>query len=787
MNHSTRDPNGMRAIAGNGRLFQALAFLVVLALPVMGSAQPKATEFGFKNQEAKGTRGLLVILIQDPKLNPLAHNAKRYDDLMFSNGSRHFLNRYIAIMSDRRFSYYKAGIVGPYSVSRKDNKGNDRSSEDIRNEAIRLAAVKDVDFSKFDMNKDKVVSTSELTIMVIDNFNDTGAQTDGGRNLDIPAQKVRVQSAVSHLAHRESLMTMCHELLHTIGGHDIYGWASRGMINRRISLFGPTTFGNDGTETFYLDPWHRMQFGWVEPTIRDMRVDGSIELRVPQLVENVPTLPPPPLILYDSEKGTKEFFILEYRNGAAGPNKTNYDMDVPSYGLSIWHVAHGADKKLFLMDYEVKPDPTKKIWTLYNRGAPDWNQGGNKLYTKEDGEILLRWMDRSESGVRVKVNSPAMGDKLSVSWKNDQPDPRLKPYATVTLKAGFLPDPFTRKVIAGGNAHTKLGGVKTHVSRAADLRLHYTAGTSALRIYALSKGDTTLLVNLPNGNWIANDDGGVGLNPQLNFANPQSGQYDIWVGTFGPKNVDATLYVSEYGASPTGMGIRVDVLAFTKRTTLVNSPRLFNELEEEWNNKRTKINNELQALLGTLNKKTPKGVNFVRQQSAVGTATITTKVGDSTGGFSVVKLMEVGVQVNNNSMRFRLTQPTILGSDADPEFLVTYDLRGRVVVPVSDSAKRLTVSKASFEVHNVKIDPRNTAARVVTFFDKTWFDSHYKNLAEQTLSKNVDLAPKVNKLLEPINSKLATVPGEVKTRIDPGFIITLTPNAPGKKDEIIVK
>ena len=79
-----------------------------------------------------------------------------------------------------------------------------------------------------------------------------------------------------------------------------------------------------------------------------------------------------------------------------------------------------------------------------------------------------------------------------------------------------------------------------------ELRLDYTAGTFPLTIYAQSDADTTLLINLPDGTWVANDDGpNTGLNPLLRFPNPQSGRYDIWVGTIGKDNAKAKLKITE--------------------------------------------------------------------------------------------------------------------------------------------------------------------------------------------------------------------------------------------------
>jgi hypothetical protein len=125
-------------------------------------------------------------------------------------------------------------------------------------------------------------------------------------------------------------------------------------------------------------------------------------------------------------------------------------------------------------------------------------------------------------------------------------DPELKPtYGSVKLKAGFEPDPYTKKLEAGGPVQTKLGGVDAWVAKAPDFQLNYTAGKYPLIFHVKSKADTTLLINLPDGKWVANDDTN-GLNPLLRFAKPQSGRYDIWVGTFDEGGTPpATLYITE--------------------------------------------------------------------------------------------------------------------------------------------------------------------------------------------------------------------------------------------------
>ena len=97
-------------------------------------------------------------------------------------------------------------------------------------------------------------------------------------------------------------------------------------------------------------------------------------------------------------------------------------------------------------------------------------------------------------------------------------------YGDKELKAGFEPDPFIVNVKAGGPILTDKGDVKQYVAKEPDFRLIYTAGNFPLFIRAKSKTDTTLLVNLPDGTWLANDDSpDDGLNPLIKINNPKVG------------------------------------------------------------------------------------------------------------------------------------------------------------------------------------------------------------------------------------------------------------------------
>lgn len=125
-------------------------------------------------------------------------------------------------------------------------------------------------------------------------------------------------------------------------------------------------------------------------------------------------------------------------------------------------------------------------------------------------------------------------------------NPNLAPrYGAITLRYGFMPDPVHVSLTAGGPIHTGLGGVSAHVANAPDFRVFYTAGSAPLTFWVESIADTTLLINLPDGRWVANDDSGSNLNPMIRVVNPASGRYDVFVGTFERRSAPAVLNITE--------------------------------------------------------------------------------------------------------------------------------------------------------------------------------------------------------------------------------------------------
>jgi hypothetical protein len=130
-------------------------------------------------------------------------------------------------------------------------------------------------------------------------------------------------------------------------------------------------------------------------------------------------------------------------------------------------------------------------------------------------------------------------------------DVALSPtFGTFELAAGFLPDPRAESVVSGGSVAVRYlgGGCTGYAAVAPDLRLQWDGAGTLLRFFFIpdEDGDTTLVINAPDGSWHCNDDSFGTLNPTVDFDTGPSGTYDVWVGSYiQGEFVAGTLYVTE--------------------------------------------------------------------------------------------------------------------------------------------------------------------------------------------------------------------------------------------------
>ena len=103
----------------------------------------------------------------------------------------------------------------------------------------------------------------------------------------------------------------------------------------------------------------------------------------------------------------------------------------------------------------------------------------------------------------------------------------------IDLVSGFENDPLIIPIAAGGQENSEDLDADCYglVADRPDVSVDYSSGEFELNFAVFSESDTTLVINTPSGQWVCNDDYNL-LNPGVNFNDPESGRYDIWIGVY---------------------------------------------------------------------------------------------------------------------------------------------------------------------------------------------------------------------------------------------------------------
>jgi len=189
----------------------------------------------------------------------------------------------------------------------------------------------------------------------------------------------------------------------------------------------------------------------------------------------------------------------------------------------------------------------------------DSGQGSNPMLEFQSAEsgvydVFIGVFSEQNEGADATVFVSEIGGGADpINGRVDLSLPAL--YGDVALSAGFTPDPYVIDVEAGGPLDADQSGVDSasdycagNITAAPSVELDWSGQGGRLSLYVDSRIDTTLAVNLPDGRWLCDDDGGEGLNPAMEIQNAGSGVYDIYVGAFSDTQGSAQLNISEFRA-----------------------------------------------------------------------------------------------------------------------------------------------------------------------------------------------------------------------------------------------
>jgi hypothetical protein len=113
-------------------------------------------------------------------------------------------------------------------------------------------------------------------------------------------------------------------------------------------------------------------------------------------------------------------------------------------------------------------------------------------------------------------------------------------YIAISPQAGFPLDPFLVSLQGGGpvDASTVSDACSGFVAEAPAVTVDYQGEADLLRAFFLSNGDTTLVVQTPDGDYLCNDDTHpLLLDPSIVITSPVQGVYSVWVGSVAAQDL----------------------------------------------------------------------------------------------------------------------------------------------------------------------------------------------------------------------------------------------------------
>jgi hypothetical protein len=108
-------------------------------------------------------------------------------------------------------------------------------------------------------------------------------------------------------------------------------------------------------------------------------------------------------------------------------------------------------------------------------------------------------------------------------------------YLTLDMKAGFALDPFLVSLNGGGevDASTFNTSCVGYINDKPVLTARWTGAVDQLRVFFYSDSDSTLVIKQPDGSYLCADDLADNvLDPEVTVANPVTGTYQVWIGSF---------------------------------------------------------------------------------------------------------------------------------------------------------------------------------------------------------------------------------------------------------------
>ena len=289
---------------------------------------------------------------------------------------------------------------GVVQVTVADTKANFTSmSAGDQNRALLQLADPFVNFAGFDGNGNGSLSDAEIVVERVDADPDPPGPAGCGATRGVSAATLDGKAmgglSVAMDGTDSNLITIIHETGH-VAYHmrDLYGFGVGSL-----DLSGPTCGYGDAT-LFRHSAWQKLHLGWITPTVVDRDGFYSVQRSAPTGAS---------FLLYDFDKGTDDYFLVENRTPIAG----TYDRNASDNGLVIWRID---DAQYNSGSESVRPIDLMRPDGTTTPGCTGGCYGGSSqdAWNPADSSTPQRTMTRTwRDGTAAKVAVRAIGTPSS--------------------------------------------------------------------------------------------------------------------------------------------------------------------------------------------------------------------------------------------------------------------------------------------------------------------------------------------------------------------------------------
>lgn len=340
-------------------------------------------------------------------------------------GDENSLEAYYKELSHDKFWFYPCkvdhptedtlseGVVStvvnlPHPTALKYFEGytNETAAQKVIHDIVK-SCEKYIDFEKYDTDSDGIVKPTDLGIIILNaGFDASSAELDKefstkvGENGPWPSHRymvhgtsqstdilmdsgvkiIKVSNVGEYRSVKTGLMTIgtiAHELAHNLGAQDMYSrWTPpvdrepKWPTPRRFSLMCSGSHIDNGATPGYLDPYHRIYFGWAD--VCEVNEDGEYTL--------YSTLSGKYNVLKVNTINENEFFYCEIRLKEGFESKLD-DLETKG-GIIVWHIDEKINEEWFLKAQCVSSNrPNGQRHDLGNAIKP--REGMEKLFDKD--------------------------------------------------------------------------------------------------------------------------------------------------------------------------------------------------------------------------------------------------------------------------------------------------------------------------------------------------------------------------------------------------------------------